>query len=120
MDNDLSKEDIERIGMANIVHLNHQKLQTDIAEQAAANERAAVHGELATKILETQLLQVRESMRPHRLYHATIGKDKETGKYFCRLLEFENPEEEPFEISAHGDSPAAACDNFDALWMGMH
>ena len=122
-----SKEEIERLGLLKIV-LQRQKLfetESQILEnkrktQNSLDEQSIKTGELSMKILETQLMAARESMRPHRLYHATIGKDQETGKYFCRVLEYENPEEEPFEISAFGDTPAEACDNFDSLWIGTH
>lgn len=120
MAEELSKEEIEILSLKLAIKLSKEKLEADIKSIVDANARHEKQHDLMMKTLEIQLMQARETMRPHRLYHATVGKDTETGKYFCRTLEYENPEEEPFELSAFGDTPAEACDNFDALWIGTH
>lgn len=74
--------------------------------------------ELKAKILELELLKVRESLRPHHMYHTSVGRERETGNYFCRLMEFDQIDEEPNEIIAFGATPAEACDNFDKMWIG--
>lgn len=99
------------------LRLNHERLQNDIDADRRAQKLHQTLAGIRIKEAEFSLLHTKEMLRPHHLYHATIGYDASEGKYFCRLLEADN-DGDIFEISAYGDTPAAACDNFDKLWVG--
>ena len=121
---DTTKENLEKVGLMNAIRLNGERIQQEINHESEIhslkqeNEKLQVqHTTLANKILDMQLMLAREAMRPHRLYHASVGFDPHEGKYYCRITDMDE-DLEGNQIVAYGDTPQNACDAFDAVWTG--
>ena len=115
-----SKEQLEIVEafnrVANAKTMNDATM--DYQKQVRALDMAN-HSNL-TKISQLQLQAMRESLRPHRMYHCDIAYSPEEGQYVCRMsgmLELEDEGEGEIPIAAYGDTPAQACDNFDHMWV---
>jgi hypothetical protein len=98
----------------------------------AAFERNEVHskelhaqmleqGQNAIKAADFHLESAKMSLRPHKMYHCDVFYDPNENKYVCRLpigmIDDEEEEGHIRAISSYGDTPGAACDNFDHLWI---
>lgn len=73
------------------------------------------------KTAHVYLMEIRERMRPHRQYGTTVYYLAEEDTFVCEIQDFYHDEDdedtEGSTIRAFGDTPAAACDNFDNLWV---
>lgn len=128
MDNpnkELSRDEIERIGLAQSVNFMSRKYKMDEDHNIAVQALVLRHNEITLKNLETVLLSNREQMRPHVQYRAEVAFEVGSGKYKCQLpimssMMEEGELESDLPIAAYGETPAQACDNFDALWVGRN
>lgn len=73
--------------------------------------------ELVIKSSETNLLMMRENLRPSTREGTTVHYDPVESKYVCQYRSFDDETEEIRSIFAYGDSPSQAQDNFDHLWI---
>ncbi len=113
-----NKPSLQTIGdLELLLKLNELTQQTKMFD--ALNEQQA----LTVKTLEVTLMIQRDMMRPNRLHSTFVSFDSSEGRFRCQLPNLEDmydidgTESSSHAIVAYGDTPQAACDNFDHLWV---
>ena len=90
--------------------------ETDVLKKIEIEERT-----YQAKTAHLYLLNIREKMRPHRQYDTYTYYLAEENTFVCEIRDFYHDEDDEDNegsiIRAFGDTPAAACDNFDNLWV---
>lgn len=120
-----TKEELETIGHYNAVVFAKDRNEAQRLHEGRLNALALDQGAITLKNLETVLESNRQHMRPHMLYRAEVVFEVGSNKYRCQLptmgaLDDEESEMGTVPVCAYGDTPAEACENFDALWIGSN
>jgi hypothetical protein len=86
----------------------HQMMAEMAAEEARLDfrMRSQAREQSAKEYMEDMRLK-RQAARPSRFLGAFVFQDDEIGKWVCAYD----------GVTAYGESPEMACDNFDQLWV---
>ena len=107
-------EQLNRVAIAKEVN------ELELQAQRESLEFTRKQQEISLKSLEANLAAHREAIRPSKLAQAVVIYDSMEKKYRAQTVDYSIGMEEmghTHAISAYGDSPEQALENFDHLWV---
>jgi hypothetical protein len=116
----LSKVQLEWLTLLYTLQYSKKMFAENEANTAASQELQLGISNNQLKVSDLHVMINKLSMSPHKVYGADISYCASEKQYICRLPPVYDAEEEELvstDIFAYGDTPAAAVDNFDAMWV---